>query len=110
MTFREMGTYYIPEGQTRTITFPALREGNNESQILVTDDRDTLMAPAFVEEADTDSMLMLKQFGAGRLIEKLRMMAQYEGLEPGDTVEIYRGENRYEAEMKTVRDAADAME
>lgn len=110
MTFSELGTYYIPEGQTRTITFPTLRNGNNESEILVADDRDTLLAPVYVEEADTDQMLLLKQFGAGRLIEKLKMMAEYEDLEPGDTVEIYRGENRYEAKMATVKDMADAME
>lgn len=110
MNIREMGTYYIPEGQTRTVTFPTLRNGNEEAEILVADDRDTLLAPVYVEEADTERMLLLKQFGAGRLIEKLKMMAEYEDLEPGDTVEIYRGENRYEAKMKTAKSAADAME
>lgn len=110
MNIREMGTYYIPEGQTRTLTFPTLRNGNEEAEILLADDRDTLLAPVYVEEADSDELLLLKQFGASRLIEKLLMMAEYEGLEPGDTIEVYRGENRYEAKMVTVKDAADAME
>lgn len=107
---KELGTYYIPEGQTRTVRFPTLRNGNDEAEILLADDRDTLLAPVYVEEADTERMLLLKQFGAGRLVEKLRMMEEYEDLSPGDTVEIYRGESRYEAKMATVKDAADAME
>lgn len=109
MSILEMGTFYIPEGQTRTVTFPCLRNGDNESEVLVTDDRDTLLAPVFVEEAESDGLLMLKQYGAGRLIEKLRMMAEYEDFSAGDTVEIYRGENRYEAELKTFDGVEDAM-
>lgn len=106
----ELGTYFIPEGSTRTLVFPGLRDGNDESKILLADDRDTLLAPVYVEEAETDSLLLLKQYNAGRLIEKLKMMQEYEDLAPGDAVAVRRTESgTLEASLESVKSADDAM-
>lgn len=106
----ELGTYFIPEGSTRTVRFPTLRNGNDEAEILVVDDRDTLLTPVYVEEADTERLLMLKQYNAGRLVEKLKMMVEYEDLTPGDAVSIRRTESgTFEAQLETAKTADDVM-
>jgi len=90
MSLTILGTFYVPEGESRTVKFPALRDGNDESQILIVNDRGTLGAPVYVDEADHDGLLMLKQYNAGELVGSLRMMARNDWLDPGDVVEIER--------------------
>lgn len=106
----ELSTYYVPEGSQRTLTVPTLRIGSNESDILLADDRGTLLMPCYVEEAEHDGMLLLKQYGAARLIERIRMLEEYEGLEPGDQLVIRRDEaGNYDVDLASVKDIDEAM-
>lgn len=111
---REVGTFYIPEGATRTVTFPALRDGNDEGEVLLCDDRGTLLAPCYVAEADSDGLLMLKQYNAGSLVGSLRMLWRHDLAEPGQAVRIKRLEGggfdvEPVAEPEPVDEASDAM-
>lgn len=111
---KEMGTFFIPEGATRTVTFPGLREGNDESHVLLCNDRGTLLAPAYVEEAESDGLLMLKQYNAGSLVGSLRMLWRHDLADAGQPVEIRRLEGGgYDVDAVVqdddLDDAADAM-
>jgi len=98
-------TYYVPEGETRTIEIVGLREANEESEPLIFIDGTALFVLCRVREAETDQPLMLKQFGASQLL--LAGLAP-DQLDPGQEVEIRRFEDGgYEVE--TDLDLADAM-
>lgn len=113
MKLQDLSTFYIPEGKTRTVTFPTLRPGNEEGRTMLADDRGTLLAPAYIEEAETDELLLLKQYNAGTLIGSIRMMVKHDILESGQPLEITRLESGgYEAEPvveETVETADDVM-
>lgn len=99
------GTYYVPEGETRTLTVVGVRVGNEEAEPLCFVDGTALFLLCTVEEAETDDHLMLKQFGASDLLLAGLSPAT---LDPGQVVEVSRFEGGgYGVE---VRDgAADAM-
>lgn len=99
------GTYYVPEGETRTLTVVGVRVGNEESEPLVFVDGSALFLLCTVEEASTDEPLFLKQFGASQL---LLAGLSPESLDPGQEVEVRRFEGGgYEVSMGD--DLADAM-
>lgn len=87
---RLLDTWYVPEGETHTLELPGLRVGNDESEVWLADDRGTLFLPAYVEEAESDGILLLKQYNADRVLAKLEMMEEYEDLGPGDRLRLTR--------------------
>lgn len=101
------GTYYVPEGETRTLEVVGVRTGNEESQALAFVDGSALFLLCRVAEASTDDPLFLKQFGASQLLlQGLTPSA----LDPGQVVSIERYEGGgYEVEFDDVETAADAM-
>lgn len=103
------GTYYVPEGESRTMEIVGVRVGNEESEPLVFVDGSALFVLVRVAEAETDDPLMLKQFGADQLL----LAGLYpDTLDPGQVVEVTRFEGGgYEVEDLTldVDDLADAM-
>lgn len=105
-----IGTWYVPEGESITVEFPTLREGNDPAAVLVCDDRGTLIAPAYIQEADTDDLLFLKQFNAARIIESIRAAVKYGDKDPAGPWEIDRREDgTYDVESKSVNTAEEAM-
>lgn len=107
---RNLGTWFVREGDEATLTLPSLREGNEESEVLFCDDRGTLLLPCYIEEADSDDLMLLKQYNADRVVAKLEMMEEYEGLGPGDRIRLERGESgRLSVEPLSVTSADDAM-
>lgn len=110
MSLDIIGTFYVPEGKTRTVTFPQLREGNDSSRVLLVDDRGTLMAPCYVEEADTDGLLMLKQYNADRVIASIEAAVEWGDRDPSGPWEITRTDDgTYHVEHAAAHDASDAM-
>lgn len=87
----EMGTYYIPEGETRHIRFPQFAMGDGPGRSFWTDDRGTLTAIVEVREADTDRPLLLNQYNADRLIRDL--LLDLADRDPGDWVRVSRFED-----------------
>lgn len=89
----ELGTYYIPKGETRTIEFVQLREGQDSSREFWADDNGTLWAIVKVEQADTEGPLILKQHGANRLIRNLIVAVETDSWNPAEeAVKIGRTE------------------
>lgn len=101
------GTYYVPEGETRTLQVVGIRTGNEESEPLCFVDGTALFLLCTVEEADTNEPLFLKQFGASQLLlAGLSPVA----LDPGQVVEVTRYEGGgYDVEVNGVEDVEDAM-
>lgn len=100
------GTYYVPEGETRTLEVLGVRLGNEESEPLVFVDGTALFLLCHVEEADTDEPLMLKQFGASQL---LLAGLSPGSLDPGQVVEVTRYEGGgYDVEL-SLEGVEDAM-
>jgi hypothetical protein len=107
-----LDTWYIPENEAHHVEFPALRDGNEEAQVLLIDDRGDLLAPVYVEEAEHDGLLLLKQFGAASaLIETVSAAKEYGDVDPTDrTWRIRRLSNgQYEVDDVSADSAADAM-
>lgn len=101
------GTYYVPEGTERTIEVVGVRVGNEEAEPLVCVDGSALLLLCRVAEADTDDVLLLKQFGASQL---LLAGLNPTTLDPGQVVKIKRWEGGgYEVDLNTVEDIEDAM-
>jgi hypothetical protein len=105
-------TWYIPDEEAHHIEFPALRHGNEEARVILTDDRGDLIAAVFVEEADHDGLLLLKQFGAASaVIETLRAASEYGDIDPAGRVwRIERSGDRYQIDDVGADSAADAMD
>lgn len=83
----QLDTWYVPEDETHHIRLPSLRDGNDESQVLLVDDRGDLLVPCYVEEADHDGLLLVQQYGAApAFIETMRAAAEYGDIEPTDQV------------------------
>lgn len=97
-------TYYVPEGETRTLKVVGVRLGNEESAPLCFVDGSALFLLCRVAEADTDEPLLLKQFGASNL---LLAGLSPENLGPGQVVKV----SRYEGGGYSVEEvgAEDAM-
>lgn len=103
------GTYYVPEGEERTLQVVGVRTGNSESESLAFVDGSALFLLCTVREASTDEPLFLKQFGASQL---LLAGLTPDALDPGQVVRLSRYEGGgYEVEIDPddVEDAADAM-
>lgn len=97
----EIGTYYVPEGETRTIRFPrwqrtAPQEDEEEEGVsgtaIWTDDNGTLLAVVEVREADHDGPVLLKQYQASRLVRELLLAAASEP-DPSGWVKVSRFED-----------------
>jgi len=83
----QLDTWYVPEDETHHIRLPSLRDGNDESQVLLADDRGDLLVPCYVDEADHDGLLLLQQYGAApAFVETVRAAAEYGDIEPTDQV------------------------
>ena len=100
------GTYYVPEGESRTLTVVGVRIGNEEAEALAFVDGTALFLLCTVEEAETDDPLFLKQYGASQLL----LAGLTPGsLDPGQEVEVRRFEGGG-YEVKTgIEDLGDAM-
>lgn len=99
----EMGTYYVPDGESRTLTFLEYRRGNDSSRTFWCDDNGTLLAIVGVQEAETDGPLLLKQHGAARLIRRLMVLVETDAWDPSEqAVKVTRSETgNYSAEVRT---------
>lgn len=107
MNLSNLSTYYVPEGETRTITVEGVHYSTNEeAEPFAFVDGSALYLLCRVEEAETDEPLLLKQFGADRLLLAGLHPA---ALDPGQVVEIRRFEGGgYEVDTGP-ESAADAM-
>lgn len=100
------GTYYVPEGEERTLEVVGVRIGNEEAEPLCFVDGTALFLLARVREADTDEPLFLKQFGASQLLLAGLSPAT---LDTGQVVRVRRFEGGgYEVE-EVGTDAAESM-
>lgn len=109
MSLSNVSTYYVPEGETRRLEVVGVRHGNEEATAFAFVDGSALYLLCRVEEASTDEPLLLKQFGADRL---LLAGLHPDHLDPGQVVEVSRYEGGgYEVEIdpETPTDASDAM-
>lgn len=102
------GTYYVPEGETRTLEVVGVRIGNEEAEPFAVVDGSALLLLVTVREADTSDPLLLKQFGASQL---LLAGLNPDQLDTGQVVEVSRFEGGgYEVDLDPgVEDATDAM-
>lgn len=98
-------TYYVPEGETRTLEVVGIQVSGGEAEPLVFVDGTALFLLAVVREAETDQPLILKQFGASQLLLAGLNPAS---LDPGQVVEISRFEGGgYEVELDPGVESAD---
>lgn len=84
MTLHTAGTFYVPEGATRTVRLPSLREGNDESRVLLFSSRGEVYVPAYVEEAESDDLLLLNQYNAEGFVEAVKAAVEYGDVDPSD--------------------------
>lgn len=103
------GTYYVPEGETRTLEVVGIDgewSEKGEPQPLAFVDGTALLLLCRVAEAETDDPLILKQFGASQLL----LAGLTPGtLDPGQVVEVTRYEGGgYEVEIDP--DAVDSLD
>lgn len=110
LNLSNLSTYYVPEGETRTVEVVGVRpEGTDEAEPFAFIDGSALYLLCRVTEADTDDPLLLKQFGADRLL----LAGLHPGqLDPGQVVQVSRFEGGgYEVEIDpdAPDSAADAM-
>lgn len=104
------GTFYVPEGKTVTLHLPALREGNGEGRVLLFSNRGEVYVPAYIDEADSDDLLLLNQYSADRLVEAVRAAVEYGGVDPSEGVwKVTRTDHGLEVDHEIVDGAADAM-
>lgn len=83
------GTYYVPEGETRTLEVVGVSTDSSENEALAFVDGTALFLLCRVAEAETDDPLFLKQFGASQLL----LAGLTPGtLDPGQVVEVTRYE------------------
>lgn len=104
MTVQLPGTFYVPEGESRTVSI--VKSGD---QPLFTDDNGTLVAFCYVEEAESDGILLLKQYNAGSLIGEMRAMAEYGAWNPEEEALVITRDSysRFEVDVKSL-DLGDA--
>lgn len=101
------GTYYVPEGETRTLEIVGVSIDGNEKEPLAFVDGSALFLLCRVAEAESDEPLFLKQFGASEL---LLAGLTPSSLDTGQVVEVSRFEGGgYEVEVGEVEDLADAL-
>lgn len=86
MSLHIAGTFYVPDGETRTVRLPALREGNDDSRTLLFRNRGEIYVPAYVKEAESDDLLLLNQYDAEAFVEVVRAAVKYGDVTPSDGV------------------------
>lgn len=103
------GTYYVPEGESRTVEVVGIRCGNDEAEPLAFVDGTALFLLARIAEAATDDPLFLKQFGASEL---LLAGLTPSSLDPGQVVKISRYEDGggYDVEVLETDSMVEAMD
>lgn len=107
MNEKQLSTYYVPEGETRTLEVVGVSIGDGADKPLTFVDGTALFLLCRVAEAKTDEPLLLKQFGASQL---LLAGLHPTTLEPGQVVEVSRFEGGgYEVETDSLDDLSDAM-
>lgn len=79
------GTFYVPDGEVYHVRFPKLREGNDEGKVFLTDDKGSLLALCYIDEADSDGLLLLKQYDASAIIEAVKAASKYGDIDPSGT-------------------------
>lgn len=101
-------TYYVPEGEERTLEVVGIQLEGSELESLVFVDGTALFLLCRVREAETDQPLLLKQFGASQL---LLAGLNPTTLDPGQVVKVSRFEDGgYEVEIDPgIDSASDAM-
>lgn len=113
MTLHTAGTFYVPEGQSVTVSLPRLREGNSEGRVLLFHNRGEVYLPAYVEQADSDDLLLLNQYNADALVEAIRTRAKVlDEFDPAQGVWRIRRTESDELEVEHrpgVESLADAM-
>lgn len=91
------GTYYVPEGETRTLEVVGVQADNSDEEALAFVDGSALFLLCRVAEAESDEPLFLKQFGASQL---LLAGLTPSALDPGQVVEVTRFEGGgYEVDL-----------
>lgn len=96
-------TYYVPEGETRTLEVVGVRVGNEEAEPLCFVDGTALYLLCRIEEAESSDPLLLKQFGASDL---LLAGLHPTALDPGQVVRLTRYEGGgYKVETGGLEDA-----
>lgn len=101
------GTYYVPEGETRTLEVVGVEVEGGGVEPLAFVDGSALLLLCRVAEAETEDPLMLKQFGASQLLLQGLTPST---LDPGQEVEVTRYEGGgYEVELGGVDGLEDAM-
>lgn len=94
MSLHTAGTFYVPEGETVTVSLPALREGNDDSRVLLFENRGEVYVPAYVAEAESDDLLLLNQYSADRIVSSIEAAVEYGDVDPSEGVwRITRLEN-----------------
>lgn len=84
------GTYYVPEGEERTLTIIGVQQDGSDPEPLAFIDGSALFLLCTVREAESDKPLMLKQYGASRL---LLAGLNPDQLDPGQEVVVKRWED-----------------
>lgn len=110
MTLHHAGTFYVPEGETRTVHLPSLREGNDESRTLLFSSRGEVYVPAYVEEADSDDLLLLNQYNAEGFIEAVKAAVEYGDVDPSDGVWLLSRDDTGRLDVEHRRGPEDASE
>lgn len=82
MTLHIAGTFYVPSGESVTVSLPSLRQGNDEGRVLLFHDRGEVYVPAYVEQAESDDLLLLNQYSADAVVESIRAAVEYGNVDP----------------------------
>lgn len=112
MSLHTAGTFYVPEGRSVTVHLPSLREGNDEGRVLLFSDRGEVYVPAYVDEAESDDLLLLNQYSADGIVEAVKAAVEYGDVDPSEgSWTIHRSaDGQLDVERNDpVRDASDAM-
>lgn len=113
MTLHIAGTFYVPEGDRVTVSFPSLREGNDSGRVLLFEDRGEIYVPAYIEEADSDDLLLLNQYNAAAVVEAVAAQVEHGGIDPSEgRWEVHRdaATDRLSVDyLPPVESASDAM-
>lgn len=104
------GTFYVPEGRTVTLRLPSVREGNDSSRVWLFSNRGEVYLPAYIDEADTDDVLLLNQYSADRIVESIRAAVEYGDVDPSEGVwKVTRTDHGLDVDHELVDSASEAM-
>lgn len=112
MSLHHGGTFYVPEGETRTVRLPGLREGTDSSRVLLFSNRGEVYVPAYVEEAESDDLLLFNQYSAEAFVQAVKAAVEYGDVDPSEGRWLVHRDETGRLEVDHDRgpeDAADAM-